>query len=297
MINGVARYGIAGADGRARRRRRRRCSVGGKKRRLFLEQETGDPDVASVSLSAARSALRAAFRDLPKLARELEKPKPEKASAGRARRAASRWSGRSRSTRFKPPGSTSARGCRSTARATSPGPSASRQRAAAAPLSTILEPDRAGPSHRGRRSRFPAEDREAAQRARPCSHRPGAALLSTPRTLAPGVEARLVEAAVVGTEEDRDGEVTDSVSGLDADASGGRWRAISDPSWQFDAIIARSRGESLAATRRRDGRACPGHQSWHCAATDGRDKPGHDGKGWFHAGRRVGDCRPVWNSQ
>ena len=50
------------------------------KRRLFLEQATGDPDVASVSLSAARSALRAAFRDLPKLARELEKPKPKKAA-------------------------------------------------------------------------------------------------------------------------------------------------------------------------------------------------------------------------
>ena len=36
--------------------------------------------MANVSLSAARSALRAAFRDLPKLARELEKPKPKKAT-------------------------------------------------------------------------------------------------------------------------------------------------------------------------------------------------------------------------
>ena len=35
----------------------------------------------------------------------------------------------------------------------------------------------------------------------------------------------------------------------------------------------------------RHGRACPGHQSWHPAATDGRDKSGHDGKGWFHPGR------------
>ena len=35
----------------------------------------------------------------------------------------------------------------------------------------------------------------------------------------------------------------------------------------------------------RHGRACPGHRSWHSAATDGRDKPGHDGKAWFHPGR------------
>lgn len=74
MINGIARYGVPelmsalGATGQALR-------VGGQKRRLFLEQQTADPDVASVSLSKARSALRAAFRDLPKLARELEKPK------------------------------------------------------------------------------------------------------------------------------------------------------------------------------------------------------------------------------
>src|SRR5580693_8223418 len=33
------------------------------------------------------------------------------------------------------------------------------------------------------------------------------------------------------------------------------------------------------------GRACPGHRWWHSAATDGRDKPGHDGNGWFHSGR------------
>ena len=79
MINGVARYGVAelmgalGADGQA-------LSVGGEKRRLFLQQATGDPDVVAVSLSTARSTLRAAFRDLPKLARELEKPAPKKAA-------------------------------------------------------------------------------------------------------------------------------------------------------------------------------------------------------------------------
>ena len=78
MINGVARYGLPalmgalGPGGEALR-------VGGKTRRLFLEQETGDPDVANVSLSAARSTLRAALHDLPELARELEKPKMKKA--------------------------------------------------------------------------------------------------------------------------------------------------------------------------------------------------------------------------
>jgi 5-methylthioadenosine/S-adenosylhomocysteine deaminase len=78
MINGVARYGLPalmgalGPGGEALR-------VGGKTRRLFLEQETGDPDVANVSLSAARSTLRAALQDLPELARELEKPKMKKA--------------------------------------------------------------------------------------------------------------------------------------------------------------------------------------------------------------------------
>ena len=78
IINGVPRYGMPelmsalGAEGQALR-------VGGEKRRLFLEQNTADPEVANLSLSAARSALRAAFRDLPKLARELEKPKPKKA--------------------------------------------------------------------------------------------------------------------------------------------------------------------------------------------------------------------------
>jgi 5-methylthioadenosine/S-adenosylhomocysteine deaminase len=79
MINGVARYGVAqlmgalGAEGQT-------LNVGGEKRRLFLQQATGDPDVVGVSLSAARSALRTAFRDLPKLARELEKPQPKKAA-------------------------------------------------------------------------------------------------------------------------------------------------------------------------------------------------------------------------
>lgn len=76
LINGVARYGVPefmrslGATGHALR-------VGGEPRRLFLEQTTADPDVANVSFRAARTALRKAFHHLPKLARELEKPKPK----------------------------------------------------------------------------------------------------------------------------------------------------------------------------------------------------------------------------
>jgi 5-methylthioadenosine/S-adenosylhomocysteine deaminase len=78
MINGVARYGVPGlmgklgASGEALR-------VGGKARQLFLEQQTGDPDVASVSLGTARSTLTSAFRDLPRLALELERPQPARA--------------------------------------------------------------------------------------------------------------------------------------------------------------------------------------------------------------------------
>jgi hypothetical protein len=75
MINGIARYGVPalmvalGAAGETVR-------VGGRTRRLFLEQKTTDPDVSRVSLSEARAALRKAFRSLPKLASRLEKPRP-----------------------------------------------------------------------------------------------------------------------------------------------------------------------------------------------------------------------------
>jgi len=72
MINGVARYGwpevmtkLAPND--------QTISVGGKTRRLFLKQETGDPDVAQVSLSQATDALRDALSDIARLAKETEK--------------------------------------------------------------------------------------------------------------------------------------------------------------------------------------------------------------------------------
>lgn len=78
VVNGVARYGTPalmssfGADGES-------LTVGGAPRRLFLEQATADPAVASVSLSQATSALSAALADLPQLALQLEKPKPPRA--------------------------------------------------------------------------------------------------------------------------------------------------------------------------------------------------------------------------
>ena len=124
MINGVARYGIPelmralGADGQS-------LLVGGETRRLFLEQNTADPQVANVSLSAARSALGEAFHGLPKLARDPEKPKPKKLDGLRSTRR-SRWCGRWRSMKFRPPESIYVHGYRSTARATSRGLSVSR---------------------------------------------------------------------------------------------------------------------------------------------------------------------------
>jgi hypothetical protein len=74
MINGVARYGMPalmsalGAAGST-------WNVGGRTRRIFLDQQTTDPDVATVSLSSARSTLRTALRNMPGLARELEAPR------------------------------------------------------------------------------------------------------------------------------------------------------------------------------------------------------------------------------
>jgi cytosine/adenosine deaminase-related metal-dependent hydrolase len=74
MINGVARYGMpalmedlgAAGDGSEP------LSVGGRRRRLNLAQDGGDPDVARSSLREAKDALREAFARLPELARELE---------------------------------------------------------------------------------------------------------------------------------------------------------------------------------------------------------------------------------
>ena len=91
MINGVARYGVptlmsplAPED--------QTVSVGGQSRQLFLKQETADPDVAVMSLRTATGLLSDALRDIAKLAKEIEKPKP--AAAKRALDAPARpvWS-------------------------------------------------------------------------------------------------------------------------------------------------------------------------------------------------------------
>src|SRR4029077_8400280 len=73
VINGIARYGVPpamqalGAKGEA-------LKVGGQSRQIFLQQATGDPDVAQVTLKAATAKLRKAFKDLKTLARGIEKP-------------------------------------------------------------------------------------------------------------------------------------------------------------------------------------------------------------------------------
>ena len=54
--------------------------VGGEPRALFLTQDNADPDVAQVPLGTATTKLRTAFRDIAKLAKETENPKPTRRS-------------------------------------------------------------------------------------------------------------------------------------------------------------------------------------------------------------------------
>jgi len=56
-------------------------SVGGQSRKLYLKQETADPDVAVVPLSTARKQLRDALLNIARLAKDEEKPKPKPAAA------------------------------------------------------------------------------------------------------------------------------------------------------------------------------------------------------------------------
>jgi 5-methylthioadenosine/S-adenosylhomocysteine deaminase len=81
MINGIARYGVpdvmrrlAAAD--------QTIHVGGRTRSLFLQQESGDPNVAQVPLDEATSRLREALQDVVKLAKETEKPKVVRGTRG-----------------------------------------------------------------------------------------------------------------------------------------------------------------------------------------------------------------------
>jgi hypothetical protein len=75
MINGVARYGLPAVmtplspDDQT-------VKVGGQARKLYLKQQTSDPDVAGIALSKAASQLSDALLNIAKLAKDVEKPKP-----------------------------------------------------------------------------------------------------------------------------------------------------------------------------------------------------------------------------
>jgi 5-methylthioadenosine/S-adenosylhomocysteine deaminase len=72
MINGVARYGVPEVMSQLAPDDQT-VGVGGQTRRLFLQQETADPDVAQVSLSTATATLLTALHDIAKLAKATEK--------------------------------------------------------------------------------------------------------------------------------------------------------------------------------------------------------------------------------
>lgn len=77
MINGIARYGMPslmqrlGAVGESLR-------IGGLRRMIFLQQETADSSVGSLTLKTATAVLRETLQRLPELARELAQPKIER---------------------------------------------------------------------------------------------------------------------------------------------------------------------------------------------------------------------------
>lgn len=73
MINGVPRYGLPGlmqSLGVAGETLR----IGGLRRMIFLQQQTADPSVGSLTLKSAAALLRKALSRLPEIARELEQP-------------------------------------------------------------------------------------------------------------------------------------------------------------------------------------------------------------------------------
>ena len=75
MTNGVARYG-APAIMSALAPDDQTIVVGGRSRKLFLKQDAADPDVAAVSLQAAKSQLSDALLNIAQIAAAAEKPKP-----------------------------------------------------------------------------------------------------------------------------------------------------------------------------------------------------------------------------
>lgn len=74
LINGVPRFGTAPLFSALGVTGAESLSVGGQARRLFLKQDTQDPLVGKLSLSAARDILVDALKKLPQLAKTLEKP-------------------------------------------------------------------------------------------------------------------------------------------------------------------------------------------------------------------------------
>ncbi|WMJ09749.1 amidohydrolase family protein [Nitrosomonas sp. sh817] len=73
MINGVPRYGLPGlmqSLGVAGETLR----IGGLRRVIFLQQQTADPSMGSLTLKSAAALLRKALSRLPEIARELEQP-------------------------------------------------------------------------------------------------------------------------------------------------------------------------------------------------------------------------------
>jgi hypothetical protein len=74
MINGVARYGLPALmtllspDDQT-------VKVGGQSRKLYLKQQTSDPDVAVLPLSKAITQMRGALLNIKTLAKQAEKPK------------------------------------------------------------------------------------------------------------------------------------------------------------------------------------------------------------------------------
>ncbi|NML14954.1 amidohydrolase family protein [Azohydromonas sp. G-1-1-14] len=142
MVNGVARYGVPslmaalGAGGGETLR------VGGRTRRWFLAQDSGDPDVAQVSLAEARRQLRAALHDLPRLARELEQAPVRRATLALDAPEPVVWS--LALDEIRPTGSELRPRLPFEAPDDFTGPQTA-LRAAAAPLSTVLAPVRLDP--------------------------------------------------------------------------------------------------------------------------------------------------------
>lgn len=78
MINGVPRCGLPGWMKKLgiKASEAETCKVGGQPRTLFLKQDTQDPVVASLALEPATRKLAKALKQLPRLAKALEEPKP-----------------------------------------------------------------------------------------------------------------------------------------------------------------------------------------------------------------------------